>query len=247
MLLPQRLALYIALLLLGTVAILRLPPLLQVCGGLAAFVGAAGLLVEGWRHLQREQQRQRNERDAARRAEQKAARRARQQDEREQRHTERQTQRKAETLRREADAHRHAQKRQQQEAAAQRRIHFASRVEQEAQRLQFLPPEEWAAEACRILAGANSTIQAGTEAGEFLCRLADGSFQAVFVLLEPRESSANDVNALEAFRRETSAERAALVSRTGFAPEAIRAASAFPLTLLDPLVLARMQAVGSRE
>jgi hypothetical protein len=237
--LPQRLGLYAILLFVGIVAVLRLPPLLQICGSVAAFFGATGLLTEGLRHLRREQERQRAERDAILKAERKAARREREQQERQSRQTERQTQANAETLRRQAEANREMQKRQAQHADAERRERYANQVEQEAQRLQNLPPEEWAQEACRLVAGADGDVEAGTQAGEFLCRFNDGEVHAVFVLSDEREASANNVTALEALRRESGASHALLLSRTGFSLDAVRAASAFPLTLLDPLDLAR--------
>ncbi len=232
---------YGAALLLGIVAIANLPPLMQVVGGVAALVGSMGLIAEGFGYLKEIQAIRRAEHAEALRQKKKALRREREADTRIRLQTELQKQTNAESLRRAADAKIQEERLREKEAEAQRRYTRERAIQSEAERLLALEPAEFAAMVCAAFAGGNGAVEAGNRDGEYLCRRSDGTVEALLIVAENREATRDDVEALEAFRRDVNAEHGSLVSRTGFEADAVRVAAEFPITLTDPYLVARFK------
>ena len=231
---------YSAALFFGIVVIVNAPPLVQVAGGVAACVGAVGLLSEGAAYLKELQTVRLAEQKEAHRQAKKAVRREREADNRTRRNAERQTQAHAEKLRREAEAETAALRQRIIEAETQSRYARELALKIQADLLFMLEPEEFVEAVCAAFAGENGTIAVGTRAGEYLCRRANGTVEALFLVMEKREANQTDVEALEAFRRDVNAEHGSLVSRSGFSADSVRRVAEFPITLTDPYLIARL-------
>lgn len=239
----RRQAGYCAALLLGIVAIVKLPPLLQVVGGLAVLAGSVGLLSEGTAFLRQIQVVRRAEQAETQRREKREARREREANTKLRRNAEIQVQANAETRRRDAEDKAQDAEKQQRATETQARHERERAIQVEAQRLFALEPTAFVEAVCAAFAGTDANIETsiekGNRDGEFVCRRPDGTLEALCILTENREAAVADVEVLEAFRRESNAAHAALISRSGFEAEAIRLSATFPMTLTDPYFIAR--------
>lgn len=231
---------YCAALLLGSVAIVKLPPLLQVVGGVAVLVGGIGLLSEGAAFLRHIQAVRRAEQAEIQRREKREARRERDEDLKARRDIQYQIQANAEMRRRDAESKAQDANKQQREAETQARHERERAIQSEADWLFALEPTAFVESVCAAFAGTDGNFEKGNRDGEFVCRRPDGTLEALWILTENRPAAVADVEELEAFRREINAAHAALISRSGFEADAIRLSAAFPITLTDPYLIARL-------
>ena len=136
--------------------------------------------------------------------------------------------------RQQQQAERQAQAEQVAQETAQRSARFAQ-VASEAERLQSLEADAFRAEAERIFAEHRLQLQQEAVTNNPVVRFAE---DAVAVA---------DVEALEAERQQQAATRAYLIGRDGFTPAAVRLSQRFPITLVEPQLLAQWKITSNTE
>ena len=247
---------YLVVLLLGAAIRAGHAPGANQSGIVTMLVGAGGCaweLAQWARTIQRQRTAQERQRERKELKATRAERRSEQQErERQQRQMHlRAARQRAQTL----QATRYAQAEQKAQTEAQRAARFQA-VVAEASRLQALPDAPFLAELPFLFAtrglhlqyAAPSGIEADADlsAGTWdrhLLRVADEkeSIEVARCLTQGRAVAVSDVEALEQWRQVEGATHAYLVSRSGFSAQAVRLAARFPLTLVEPQLLAQWQ------
>ena len=213
-----------------------------IAAAAACSLGVTGLLWQGWMWRQWALEHRRRREKMRVRSEQRALRHLREAREQEER------QRRATT---DAAAHAHAREvrdeRRQDEAhrAAIDELRRRARDEtiaQEAMRLLTLNESGLMDAAVEAFEDRGFAVTRGTDEAEcdLLLRGAEGDVRVV-ARRAPRSRRAEviDVQALEAWRAETGATTACLISMAGFSPAAVRLAAMLPITLVEAHLLAQ--------
>lgn len=218
---------WLGALLLGLLVLFGLIPGTRSAGALCVLLSAGGCMWElnHWARIWRN--RQRIAQSAQTHAAKKIRRQARQTEQSSQQQHRKAIQaraKQAHTLRNQAE--REAQAERAQQEAAQRFAHFAQ-VTREAERLQSLNTNAFRAEAERIFAMRGLNPQNEAAPNDIVLRFADSNVAVA------------DVEAIAAERQQANASRAYLVGRDGFTPAAVRLSQRFPITLVEPQLLAQ--------
>ena len=226
---------WLAALLVGLLVLIGVVPGTSGAGALCVLVSVGGCVWElnHWARVWRN--RQRIALSAQAHAAKKANRQARQTEQNNQRQQRKEVQVKAKqahTLRNQAE--REAQIERAQQEAAQRSARFAQ-VTREAERLQSLNTSAFRAEAERIFAAHELNSRNESASVNTVFRFAEGSVAVA------------DVEAIEAERQQANAARACLIGRDGFTTAAVRLSQRFPITFVEPQLLAQWKITAEEE
>ena len=246
---------YLVVLMLGVAMTTSRTPGAGQSGLITMLVGAGGCAWElkQWARTVRRRQAERIQ--GRERAELKAERTVRKTQQHVQRQQRRQTQQRA--VRRHAEIQqnvRQARSERNAQSDAQRQARFEA-VSREAARLQSLPdapflqalPFLFAIRGLRLQTDALSSSEAEPRNAEgftgdmrFL-KIADETLAVARVLPQGHTAVVADIEALEQWRQTSGAQHAYLIGRSGFSTPALRLAPRFPLTLVEPQLLAQWQ------
>lgn len=233
--------LYCVALTLGTAGLLSSDSNSRTIGVLFALTGAVGLAwwFRGWQQWRSAEQFR--EAEAKRKAALQSARREREVEERARRQAERATQANAAARLREVrDAERLADV-ERAEADAKARLVREEQIEAETKRLNAMTDAVFVREVMALfqLRGYEVRQASVAESGELLLRsLAEDRTGIARVVPSSRTATASDSNSLEAWRMESGAQEAFLISRSGFTPELVRLSGKRSVMLIEPHLLA---------
>lgn len=254
------LALWVVVLLAGLAGLTGLVSATRGAGALGAVLGAGGCAWEVARWLRHRRLRRQALQKAEAHAEMQAAQKIKRQARQTQQQTRRQQHKTAQAQAKQAhEQQRYAARQAQVERAALENAQRASRFEQvaaEAERLQCLDAVSFRAEvkaifALRGLQPADKRDSANQNDGNTsLLRLAplpDNHLEIAQFAGEDTPVAVADVEALEQARQQADADRAYLIGRNGFTPAAVRLAQRFPLTFVEPQLLAQWKITSEIE
>ena len=244
--------LWVVVLLAGLAGLAGLVPATRGAGALGTVLGAGGCAWEVARWLRGWQLQRQDRQKAEARAEMQAAQKIKRQVRQTEQQTRRQQNKTAQAQVKQAqEQQRQAERQAQVERAAFENALRASRFAQvaaEAERLQCLDAVSFRAEveaifALRGLQSADKRDSANQNNGSAaLLRFAplpNNRLEIAQFAGEDTPAAVADVETLEQARQQADADHAYLIGRNGFTPAAVRLAQRFPVTFVEPQLLAQ--------
>ncbi len=240
------LLIYLIVLLLGYAMTRDRTPGAEASGGFTMLVGAGGSLWELSRWLRWWWHRRSIREEARLRGERKTLRASRATEQQERKRYQKQVQTDAvlkQSLLQEETRRQEQSRAQEAEAIRSAR---AKAVTAEAARLQRLPDEQICQELPTIFAARGLRLQSAALWDLCLMRLEDEGLEVARCVPQEHTVTVADVEALEQWRKQVGASHAYLIARNSFSAPALRLASHYPITLVEPFVLAQWKTLGEK-
>ncbi len=229
-----------ALCLLG-LTLLFTTPGARAGGALLLLIGGIGIGRDVRRVIHARRDRQRRDEAQAQHEARRLERRERSRREREQRADEQVRARSVRERERQTLQVARLEETQAHQRAEEARALRAAQIQVEAERLATLDDSTLCEELVRLFAGRGwiARRDPADTANDLRLTAPDNEADAVARLVGgARQAAVADVEAIEALRRDAGAKQSYLIARSGFTPAAIRLAQQFPITLLEPYLLA---------
>lgn len=238
------LLIYLIVLLLGYAMTRDRTPGADTSGGFTMLVGAGGTIWELCRWLRWWWHRRWIREEARLRGELKTLRATRAAEQQERKRHQRQVQTDAALKQTLLQQETRREERAIAQKAERQRQARAKAVTAEAVRLQGLSDEQLYQELPDIFATQGLRLQSAALQDLCLMRLEDEGLEVARCVPQEHTVTVADVEALEQWRNQVGASHAYLIARNSFSVPALRLANHYPLTLVEPFVLAQWKTQG---